>query len=229
MRQAEYSPIRMGHYALASVDYCHFTSPIRRYPDLTIHRLIDALVRGRLDRPEGIDSVPTDEELVELGRLCGDNERRAESAGRELRLVLILRLLEEKFLGEEFIGVVTGVANFGVFVQIAPFLIDGLLKFDQLPEDWWEVAQSRASVIGAHSGQCITVGDSLKVRIARVHIPTRQLDLGLAQRLVGTKAVKARAATRKSKKGRSKPTKGRSTAGKSHGRKGPGSRKSRRG
>ena len=183
MQQAEYAPSTKGHFALASKHYAHFTSPIRRYPDLTIHRLFDLQVRGELAKRKRAGEIPSEEALVQLGRQCSTNERRAEAAERELRMVLLLKLLEEKHLGEEFSGIVTGVANVGVFVQLERFLIDGLLRFDGLPDDWWEVDPTRGCVVGERSGVRITVGDRLKVSIARVHLPTRRMELGLAEPL----------------------------------------------
>jgi ribonuclease R len=212
MQQAEYSPALIGHYALASEHYAHFTSPIRRYPDLTVHRLLDAYlarspnraatVRSRTRRGEErspsrraassnknesdgkFTDSPTFEDLVELGTHCSANERRAEAAEKELKQVLILRLLEGK-LGEKFGGTVTGVANVGLFIQLDKYLIDGLLRFDALPEDWWEVDAEHGCVIGERSGRRIAIGDRLAVAIARIHIPTRTLDLGLAEPLPG--------------------------------------------
>ncbi|UCE60122.1 MAG: ribonuclease R [Phycisphaerales bacterium] len=183
MQQAEYSPALIGHYALASEHYCHFTSPIRRYPDLTVHRLLDSYIAGVFDDRESMcEQVPTEEDAAALGRHCSANERRAEAAERELRLVLVLRFLD-KHLGEEFGGIVTGVANVGVFVQLDRFLIEGLLRFDNLLDDWWEVDSSRGAVIGQRSGHQIRVGDRLQVVISNVHIPTRELELALAEQL----------------------------------------------
>ena len=182
MQQAEYSPAQMGHFALASEHYCHFTSPIRRYADLTIHRLIDAYLAGDLSKRGRKRGVPDVSEVARLGALCCVNERRAESAERELMLVLKLRLIEKR-LGEKFDGVVTGVANVGVFVQLDRYLVDGLVKFDDLPDDWWELDPSKGCVVGQRSGRQITVGDRLKVTIARVHIPTRRLEVALAQKI----------------------------------------------
>jgi len=186
MQQAEYSPLPVGHYALASDSYCHFTSPIRRYPDLTVHRLVDAYVRGGFDSPKGRRGVATVEDLVQLGGQCSTNERRAEAAERELRLVLTLRLLETR-LGDTFEGVVTGVANVGVFVQLDRLLVDGLLRFNGLPDDWWEVDTRLGSVVGERTGHRITIGDRLTVSLARIHIPTRQLDLALVRPLLKAK------------------------------------------
>ena len=177
----------MKHYALASEHYCHFTSPIRRYPDLTIHRLFDAYLSGTLEESGTKTELPEQEELAALGTLLSTNERRAEAAERELKLVLILRLLE-RCVGDELDGIVTGVANVGVFVQLERYLVDGLLRFDDLPDDWWEVDVSHGCVIGQRSGRRITIGDRFKVAITRVHVPTRQMGLALARRLPGAEA-----------------------------------------
>ena len=212
MHQAEYAPLAIGHYALASEHYCHFTSPIRRYPDLTIHRLVDRYIEGALTARHIPDDLPGEEELFELGGKCSANERRAESAERELRLVLILRLLESR-IGDELEGIVTGVANVGVFVQLEPYLVDGLLRFDRLPDDWWEVDSTRGAVVGQRSGRRIRIGDKLRVAIARIHIPTRRLDLDLVEPGRGRKSEpgddRPRARTRRGRPESTKPQRAR--------------------
>lgn len=184
MQQAEYSPARIGHYALASKDYAHFTSPIRRYPDLTVHRLVDMYIKGEFDDRAVRNSVPSEAALDELGDLCSTNERQAEAAERELKLVYVLRMLEKR-LGDEFDGIVTGVANVGVFVQIMPYLVEGLLPFSQLIDDWWEVDAAAGAVVGQRSGQQIRVGDGLRVQISSVMVSLRQFELAPAGPLPG--------------------------------------------
>src|SRR3712207_2767432 len=139
LSRAEYSPEPIGHYALASEHYCHFTSPIRRYADLTVHRLLDAYFaarsaaggvspggaggkRGRSKKKLELDDVPTYDDLVEVGRHISFTERRADDAERELRQVKLLELMQNH-VGDEFTGVVTGITNFGIFVQIQTYLI----------------------------------------------------------------------------------------------------------
>lgn len=184
MEQAEYSPRPIGHYALASSHYCHFTSPIRRYPDLTIHRLLEAYIRGELSAQMRRGATPSTDDLEKLGEHCSGNERRAESAERELRLVLTLRFLEQH-LGEEVDGTVTGIANVGVYVQLDRYLVDGLIRFEGLLDDWWDVDPGRGSVVGERTGVRIRVGDRLRVGIAKISIVTRQLDLELVSLPVG--------------------------------------------
>jgi len=170
--QAEYSPMQVGHFALASKCYCHFTSPIRRYPDLTVHRLIGEYCRGRLEtRPP--EDVP---ELVKLGEHCTAAEQRSEAAERELNKVLVLQLLSER-IGEVCDGVITGVMNFGIFVQLPRYGIDGLVRVQELGDDWWEVNVRRGEVRGQRTGRKFRIGDLLAVHIAAVDVPGRQLDL----------------------------------------------------
>lgn len=178
LTEAVYSPELVGHFALASNHYVHFTSPIRRYPDLTVHRLLQRYLDGQFESRRGRRDVPSAADLEEIGRQCSVNERRAEDAEREYKLVKILQLLERR-KGDEFDGVVTGVTSFGVFVQLREFLIDGLLRFDDLPDDWWDVDARRGCVIGQASGQRITIGQQLTVVIANVDVAGRLLDLSL--------------------------------------------------
>jgi ribonuclease R len=185
LEQAEYSPKLIGHHALASEHYLHFTSPIRRYPDLTVHRLLDEWVKGGLRRPADRGHIPSVAELTRLGEHCSRNERRAEDAERELRMVKILQLLEQH-VGDEMEGVVTGVTNFGLFVQLREYLVDGLLRFNELADDWWEVDTQRGCVVAERSGQRIGIGQVLKVTIVQVDVAARQLDLALAGTLDGS-------------------------------------------
>ena len=166
----------MGHYALASDGYCHFTSPIRRYPDLTVQRLVAALCRKRLRE------LPPDDEaaLTALGERMTYAERRAEAAESELREVLILQFLEGK-VGEELEGVITGVTNFGIFVQVPRFLIEGLVHIEALGDDWWEVNPRYGFLRGERTGRTFHVGRLVKVRIAAVDAARRQLILELAK------------------------------------------------
>jgi ribonuclease R len=191
LTRAEYSPQSIGHYALASEHYCHFTSPIRRYADLTVHRLLDeyfeatnaTFSRGPTDRARGgrkgkvvLEDIPSYEQLVELGRHISFTERRSEDAERELRQVKILELLS-KHVGDEFGGVVTGITNFGIFIQLNDWLIDGLTRYEDLFDDWWDVDERTGVVRGQRTGQKIGIGDVAKVQIVKVDVPRRELDL----------------------------------------------------
>jgi len=175
-QQAEYAPMRLGHYALASRDYCHFTSPIRRYPDLTVHRLVADYCRRQHEQrpPEDLEA------LVKLGEHCTATERHAEGAEDELRMVLLLQHMESK-IGEAFDGVITGVTNFGMFVQLPRYLIDGLIRMEHLGDDWWELDAVRGQIKGERTGVRYRIGDVVPVVIAGVDIARRELNLSLAK------------------------------------------------
>jgi ribonuclease R len=185
LTRAEYSPRPIGHYALASQHYCHFTSPIRRYADLTIHRLLDHYITagvggGRKTKRAHFEDAPTNDQLVELGKQISYTERRADDAERELRQVKILELLQNH-IGEDFAGVVTGIANFGIFIQLTTWLIDGLIRYEDLLDDWWDVDERSGVVRGQRTGRRIKIGDTCKVRIVRVDPPRRELSLVISQ------------------------------------------------
>jgi ribonuclease R len=179
MEMAEYSPRNVGHFALASKCYAHFTSPIRRYADLTIHRLLGRYLAGKLGpRGRGLDEAPSHEELVDLSRKLSYLSRRAESAETELKTLKVLELLT-KHVGDEFEGVVTGVTNFGLFVQHPKYLIDGLLRIEDLGDDWWEVDLKVGRVVGERTRQTFAMGAVLTVRIVEIDLAARQMKLGL--------------------------------------------------
>ena len=181
MQMAEYSPELIGHFALASEHYAHFTSPIRRYPDLMVHRLLQLYLNGDLPRRKGSRRHPALLKLAELkehGRRMSFLSRRAEEAERELKAVKILTLLG-KDIGDTFDGVVTGVTSFGLFIQHPKYLVDGLLRIEDLGDDWWEVDVKRGRITGERSQQTYTLGTTVDVRIVALDIPARQLQLGL--------------------------------------------------
>lgn len=199
MQKAEYSPRPVGHYALASRHYVHFTSPIRRYPDLTIHRLLDLHLAGKLNKA-GRKSVPSEEELGNLGKHCSYTERRAEAAERELKTVKVLELLSQR-IGESIEGVVTGVASFGIFVELRKFPVEGVVRFNELPDDWWQINQKAGAVVGQRSGRRIGIGDVVTARIVSVDIAARQMDLSMAEE----EARPTKEKPAKAKRGRSGP------------------------
>ncbi|MBN1342745.1 MAG: ribonuclease R [Phycisphaerae bacterium] len=216
MEAATYSPQRTGHFALASHNYCHFTSPIRRYPDLTVHRLFDLYVAGRLEKgtTPAAAGIPDEKRLSELGSQCSVTERRAEAAEREARMVKVLELLSER-IGERFDGVVTGVANVGVFVQCIKYGVDGLIRFGDLRDDWWDVDVRSGSAVGERTGMRITIGDLLQVEVIAVNVPARELDLALVRRPKEGKEKDGEApeAVRRDKGKSRPPTKGRKGSG----------------
>ncbi len=191
MTKAEYSPALIGHFALASDHYTHFTSPIRRYPDLVVHRGIDAYLAAAKDHPKNrkavgrvlVDdpAVPDFDKLVEMGRHCSTTERNSADAERELRNYLVLELLAEH-LGDDFAGTVTGVTGNGVFIQIDKFLVDGFVairELPQLPADRWQFNRTTGALVAQRSGKTISIGDRFTVRIAAVDLARRQMDLAV--------------------------------------------------
>lgn len=182
LSRAEYSPQPIGHFALASEHYCHFTSPIRRYADLTIHRLLDEYFAARQAKRKKVDpdDVPSYEDLVELGKHISYTERRSEEAERELRQVKVLELLQQH-VGEDFAGVVTGITNFGIFIQIQKYLIDGLVRYEELLDDWWDVDDRAGVVRGQRTGIRIGIGEVARVRVASVDLPRRELKLAVIE------------------------------------------------
>jgi ribonuclease R len=172
LTRAAYGPQDEGHYALASDCYCHFTSPIRRYPDLTIHRAIEAVARGRR---------PPEEGLVQLGGECSDLERRAETAERELVKLKLLNFLKSR-IGEEMEAVVTGVEPFGLFVQGLGLPAEGLVPIDTLPEDAYRYDRASHTLAGRRPGQTFRLGDRVRVAVARVDTDRRELNFRLVGR-----------------------------------------------
>ncbi len=175
MQKAVYSPAEEGHYALAARDYCHFTSPIRRYPDLTIHRLLDAVFRHR-HPPQDVD------QLVTLGERCSQREQRAEAAERELIKLKLLNFLAQK-IGETMDVVITGVEDFGLFAQGVELPAEGLIHINTLRDDRYFYDASTHALIGHQHENTYRLGDVLQVRIASVDLDRRELDLEVIKRL----------------------------------------------
>ncbi|RLS31068.1 MAG: VacB/RNase II family 3'-5' exoribonuclease [Planctomycetota bacterium] len=166
LARAVYGPQPEGHYALASDCYCHFTSPIRRYPDLVVHRALDAVARGRRPPPDG---------LVDLGMHCSTLERRAESAERELVKLKLLLFLSSR-IGTEMDAVVTGVEPFGLFVQGLELPAEGLLPLTALPADSYRFERASHTLAGRRLGQSFRLGDRVRVAVKRVDLDRRSLD-----------------------------------------------------
>jgi ribonuclease R len=169
LTRAAYGPQDDGHYALASDCYCHFTSPIRRYPDLQVHRALDDLARGRRTPGEG---------LVQLGGECSELERRAEAAERELVKLKLLLFLKGR-IGEEMEAVVTGVEPFGLFVQGLAIPAEGLVPLDSLPDDVYRYDKASHTLSGRRPGRSFRLGDRVRVAVARVDLDRRELDFRL--------------------------------------------------
>jgi len=171
--KAQYAPLHIGHYALASTHYCHFTSPIRRYADLLVHRVLEYYLQKRSDLARDVSAGL---DLTEIGKHITFTEQRAEDAEKELTTVLILQMLSKK-IGEELDCVVSGLTSFGVFVQSRKFGIEGLIRMGDLGQDYWKYNTKAQCIAGEHSGCCIRLGQAIKVRIASVNVPARQLNV----------------------------------------------------
>ena len=195
MKQARYSAENAGHFGLASTVYCHFTSPIRRYPDLIVHRLLRALRHGGAQE---VASVA--EDLEALGAACSKLERESEAAERELlawKKVAFIRGRE----GEAFDGLITGVTRFGLFVQLTENLVEGLLRVESLGDEWFEFVESRLELRGQRTGRTYRLGGPLRVVVQRVDAILRRVDLAL-EGTTGERSPTAGSGRRRAPEGR---------------------------
>lgn len=192
LSQAVYSPENKGHFGLAYEAYTHFTSPIRRYPDLLVHRAIRRILQRQFKSGE------VDPHLQTLGEHCSMTERRADDATREAVDWLKCEFMMDK-LGEEFAGVITGVTSFGFFVELSDIYAEGLVHISVLPDDYYHFEPTKHEIAGERSGKRFRLGDVVQVRVARVDLDERQIDFVLAE--------DEKAASKKSDKGKPKKKK----------------------
>jgi len=204
MQQAVYSPDNIGHFGLSYEAYAHFTSPIRRYPDLLTHRAIKAILAGKKYEPVGIDigslnssisNAVRKQQIVDkaagkqkkdptiwdaLGVHCSANERRADEASRDVEAWLKCYYIRNK-LGEEFTGTISGVTQFGIFVQLDDLYIEGLVHVTDLGADYFQYDEARHELRGERTGKRYQLTDRVKVQVTRVDLDSRKIDLGLVQ------------------------------------------------
>ena len=166
LKQAVYTPENVGHFGLAFDAYVHFTSPIRRYPDLLTHRGIKAALASR--RYEGAD-------WNELGRRCSETERRADDASRDVESWLKCHYMQEH-VGGVFEGAVTGVTPFGLFVMLDEYFVDGLVHISELGRDYYQFDAARHQLLGERTGKRYRLADRMKVKLVRVDLDSRKID-----------------------------------------------------
>ena len=161
-----------GHFGLALEGYVHFTSPIRRYPDITIHRKIKSILESQnLEKDDK-------EQLIELGRDCSQLERRAERAERMLLDWIKCELVEQQ-VREKVTGTIVSVTEFGLFIELDGYFVDGLLHVSQLGEDYFIFDKERMSLVGSKGNEEYVLGEKLKVRVVDIQGPRGRISLDL--------------------------------------------------
>ena len=208
MQQAVYAPDNVGHFGMAFEAYMHFTSPIRRYPDLLTHRVIKAVLAGGKYVPQGINrkklnlDVPASirKQVMQdrnsggspkkagrehavwemLGLHCSANERRADDASHDVEQWLKCWYMRDR-LGEEFMGSIASVTAFGVFVRLDDLYVEGLVHVTDLGQDYYHYDDIRRELRGERSGVCFHLADKVKVQVARVNLDARQIDFRLLE------------------------------------------------
>jgi len=175
LMQARYSPQNTGHFGLALTHYAHFTSPIRRYPDLLLHRAIKhVLLKGK---PKTFEyTLP---QMETLGTHCSMAERRADDATRDVSTWLKCEFMRHR-VGEEFAGVITSVASFGLFIELEGLYIDGMVHVSNLQDDFFEFDARHQRLVGSRSKKVYALGERLRVRVVRVSLDERKIDLEIA-------------------------------------------------
>ena len=194
MSQAVYQPDNVGHFGLAYDAYTHFTSPIRRYPDLLVHRAIRYLIRGegapkvtqaykvpgsvtlKANKIYGYDDAAMDQ----LGENCSVTERRADEATRDVESWLKCQYVEQH-LGEEFDGIVTAVTPFGLFVELGGLYVDGLVHVSGLGDDYFVHDPEHQAMIGERTGKVFRLGEQVRVTVSGVNLEQRKIDLQMLQ------------------------------------------------
>ncbi|VAW42568.1 3'-to-5' exoribonuclease RNase R [hydrothermal vent metagenome] len=175
---ATYEAENGGHFGLALDYYAHFTSPIRRYPDLMIHRAIDYIINPK--KPKKYIYSP--QKAAEMCVQCSLNERRAETASRDVDARLKCMYMEQ-FIGEEMTGIISGVTHFGVFVTLDNIMVDGLIHMTSLPNDYYHHEPIQHKLVGERSGSVFQLADKLKIKVAAVAIDDRKIDFEFVEKL----------------------------------------------
>ena len=167
MKQATYTPVNEGHFGLAFEDYAHFTSPIRRYPDLLVHRAIKRVLNNTSREPSG--------KMIEFGTHLSMTERRADDASRDVEQWLKCEYMRDK-VGENFHGVISGVAGFGLFVELSEVYVEGLVSIRDLKDDYFIFDDVHHQLKGQRGGKIYRLGDMIKVKVASVNLDDRKID-----------------------------------------------------
>ena len=186
MMQAFYGAKNVGHYGLAYEAYTHFTSPIRRYPDLLLHRAIKAHLH---QKPSPLSGAALDD----AGEHFSATERRADEASRSVTSWLKCHYMQQH-LGEEFVGVVSATAEFGLFITLKDLYVDGMVHVSQLGDDYFVFDQASQNLVGQNRGQTFGLGDEVKIKVAGVNLEERKIDFELLQQLSHAgRAIRSRA------------------------------------
>ena len=179
LRQAQYAPENLGHFGLGYEAYTHFTSPIRRYPDLLVHRAINAVLQNTQYKPN--------EKWEALGAHCSQTERRADDATRDVEACLKCFYIRDH-LGSTFEGTVSSVTGFGLFVALDDLYIEGLVHVSELGTDYFHFEPAKHQMLGERTGRRYRLGDRVRVKVVRVDMESAKIDFTL-DLLPGEKAV----------------------------------------
>ena len=177
MQKARYDASNLGHFGLAATSYTHFTSPIRRYPDLVVHRMLRAARHAPLsdERREDLQ-----EDLPEIARHTSEMERRADEAERELVQWKKVRFMTDK-VGDEFDGFITGVSAFGLFIELVEHFVEGLVHISTMADDYYRFVERAHILRGEHTERVYRLGDKVRAQVIRVDMERRLIDLGLVE------------------------------------------------
>jgi ribonuclease R len=177
MQKARYDASSLGHFGLAAEHYTHFTSPIRRYPDLIVHRTLRMARQGKLTPARGEE---LEDELPEVAKHSSEMERRADEAERELLQWKKVRFMADK-VGDEYEGYITGVAPFGLFVELIEHYVEGMVHVSSMADDYYRFVEQQHIFRGENTKKIYRLGDKVNVQVVRVDMERRQIDLGIVE------------------------------------------------